>query len=120
MTYGKDVFMKFCARVTLEFGLLSTNKELAKLASYFWEKLDERYKTEWKQSAADHNYMNGLRGKRKRRGFWHFALALENQVSKYDVKIFHDIWQNLKTDERMFWLFSADSLVDYEIKCIRL
>uniref|UniRef100_A0A915ISD6 Uncharacterized protein n=1 Tax=Romanomermis culicivorax TaxID=13658 RepID=A0A915ISD6_ROMCU len=58
-----------------------TNTQLASIASYFWEKMAQHFKDEWKRVAQE-------REKKKKRGFWLFALSLERALLTCDEHFF--------------------------------
>lgn len=89
------------------------------MASYFWKRLNDYYKGLWKLSAQEYNDENALLGKKKRRGFWHFAINLQQQMRGFDNALFKEMWQYLVPEERIVWWNPADSLIHLEIARIK-
>ena len=116
MSFGEDVFVAFCAQIiaVYSYGHCS-NRALARLASYFWNRVTDHYKVEWKALAASYSCAAGLTGKRKRRGFWHFTITLQHQIQSWDMSIFHEIWGRLRPEERMIWMCPSDAVIQHEI-----
>lgn len=90
-----------------------TRKDLASLASYFWERSTPNYKNYWKSLAKQKRD----EGTAKRlRGFWLFALTLERSLHDGNVQHFDEIWSNLAEEEKQYWCDKIDSVVRYEIE----
>lgn len=121
VSHGEECFLVFCAKMAAAnmHGHCS-NRQLARLASYFWNRFTAFYKKQWKLIAANYNSENGLTGKEKRRGFWHFAIMLQEQMLNYESALFSGIWQNFLPEERMKWMCPSDSLVAHELECVRV
>uniref|UniRef100_A0A915JXM4 Uncharacterized protein n=1 Tax=Romanomermis culicivorax TaxID=13658 RepID=A0A915JXM4_ROMCU len=58
-----------------------TNAQLASIASYFWEKMAQHFKDEWKRVPQEGE-------KKKKTGFWLFALSLEKVLLTRDAHFF--------------------------------
>lgn len=117
---GQELFVAFCLQLCgfFSYGHCS-NHQLARLASYFWNRLSDDYKAQWKMAADGFNAANGLTGKKKRRGFWQFASILRQQMLDWQSALFFDVWKNLKPNESEKWKNPAGSLVNNEIDRIQ-
>ncbi len=117
MSFGDAFYSTFATRLTSRFSTTSyTYRDLARIASYFWSKLNDYYKQQWKLGAAQRNKKNKLTGKRKLRGFWFFAVTLEEYMVNYETAIFYEIWHNFRPEHRLTWLVPAESIIEQELQ----
>lgn len=89
------------------------------MASYFWKRLNDYYKAQWKVKAQTYNQEKGLCGKKKHRGFWQFAITLQQHMKSFDNALFKEMWQYLLSEERIVWMEPVDSLIHLEIDRIK-
>ena len=79
-------------------------RNLAFIASYFWERLSPGYKDIWKDMAQDTNEFLHLTGRNKMKGFWLFALKLESSLFDYDYEFFEIVWLSLLPEWQENWI----------------
>jgi len=116
MVTAEELFVHFCHHLNSVFGFgYCSTSALVRLASYFWNRLTDNYKAQWKADAAYYNAERGLTGRRKRRGFWHFALSLEEAMMIHNYSIYTVIWHNLLPEARQIWMFPSETLINHEL-----
>jgi hypothetical protein len=93
-----------------------TDKDLAKLTSYFWEKIDPEIRNLYKYEAHSLNKSRHLTGKKRKRGFWVFALDLELTLLNQDIAFFNAIWFHLDLKWKNYWREKTFNLICQEIE----
>lgn len=110
MVFGEAGFVQFGEALRKLFNTCEyTNKDLAKVASYFWERINSFYKEQYKVMAYHRNSLECHSGKYKLRGFWIFAKTLEMHLFSPKSNFFHAMWQNLMPEHKLTWLLRDDN-----------
>lgn len=115
MEAAKTVFLEFLGRTCHLVHSVPrySRKELATLASYFWERFTSDCKMHWKHLALQRRQEGGSR---KLRGFWLFALTLEKALSDFDTNFLNFIWINFTDGAKDYWLPNIDSILNFEFE----
>ena len=90
-------------------------RDLARLASYFWERVNPTYQEMWKMAAKHRNWLEKRTGKRKLKGFWYFAKTLESCMLNTQYEIFAELYQSLTPKNQQIWYIPSDDLVHEEL-----
>jgi hypothetical protein len=89
------------------------NEQLVVVASYFWEKLTDEAKKQWKEEARQENLDKGRTGKSRIRGFWLFATNIREALYNKDVEFFHKVWVHMTLEEQSRLFDRMNLLNDY-------
>jgi hypothetical protein len=117
MDFSKFVFVEFVKTLSDMFRNVTYNEyDLAYVASYFWEKVEGYIQQEYKSEAKRQNATRHLHGRKKKRGFWLFALHLERSLLAHDTNSFHVMWEQLTPEWREYWVGLYADLIESEIK----
>lgn len=73
-----------------------SRKELAHVASYFWNNLTPEVKADWKERARSLRREDPCR--RRMSGFWHFTLTLETAMHSFDWDFFAYVWSCVRPE----------------------
>lgn len=119
MALGAQSFDAFAEQVASWFQTYRYNRrDLARVASYFWNRLNDHHKQQYKISAYHENREEGRAGRRKLRGFWLFAKNLETHMKNYESYIFYEIWHNMLLEHQRTWYEPGQRVIEQEISRI--
>jgi hypothetical protein len=115
MSDAADSYQAFTLRMASRFqkGRYSRGT-LVRAASYFWRRLTNEYKQQFKIAAEHKNRVEGRRGPFKICGFWHFATILETHMLNYEQCMFYHIWMNLLPENQRTWYEQGPKVVERE------